>query len=339
MKKLSKFGIAVMAILACVSVASCKKVNPDNQNGDVYVVQLGLGGELDVDYEPLTRAGSDDLYGIQVYSTPDNGEENPSWKYFAYGLFDNMENVTISLLKGYKYKFVATMVVDGKNKIITDRDKYYHPFNKSGDNDGPCAITNMFDYQATTYFGGLGHGNTFVKNPNEIVAHANTERYYGELSDYVPGSNGGKAKIKMKRVNFGAKFVAKGKAETVGSKLEIQIKNAQKIELLVEQNNKQVSDIFTFSNVAAAWAANGTYSEVVTVNVNWHREDGSVVPLGSHEITFKRNATTVINVAVVNDGSADGVGVEIDEEEFVEDGEEVTVEDGKLVDTEVDTNN
>lgn len=337
MKKL--FVLAAMSLLICFCFSSCVKEDiKTDSDQDVYVVQLGFSGDLDVNYEPMTRAGSDDLYGIQVYSMPDNSEANASWKNYAYGLFDSMDNVTIKLLKGYKYKFVATMVVDAKNVLNShDYVNYWGPFNKSGDEDGSCAVTNAFDYQATTYLNGLGSGSTYLKNPREIFSHPNTKRYYGELTDYVPSSKGAKAKIKMKQVNFGAKFIAKGKAASAGSFVDIQIKGAPKMVLEVTQNNKHITEYFVFSNVAKAWAE-GSYSEVITVNLNWRREDGSVIPLGAHDIEFKRNATAVVNVSVVNDGSDDGVGVELVTEEFIEDENQITVEDGEIVDTEVETN-
>ena len=340
MKKLFVLGIVAMALFTCFGITSCVKEEVSGgSDQEVYVVQLGFSGDIDVNYEPMTRAGSDDLYGIQVYSTPNNGDDKASWKPYAYGMFDNMDYVTIKLLKGYKYKFVATMVVDGKNVLASTNNKtaFVGPFNKSGDGDVWCSISNGFDYQSTTYLTQLSSGYTYMANPNEIFMHPNTGRYYGELENYIPGSNGGKANIKMKQVNFGAKFIAKGKAATEGTKLDIQINGAPRMVLDITKDNKQISDIFVFDNVAKAWS-DANYYEVITVNINWCRADGSVIPLGSHEITYKRNAYTVVNVSVVNDGSDDSVGVEIEDEEFVENEDQITVEDGEIVNTDVNTN-
>ena len=75
-------------------------------------VSLNLGGEILVADEPMTRGVDDpDIYGIQVYK---DGEP------FAHGVFDNVDNVKINLLAGSKYKFVASMVKDGKSKILHD---------------------------------------------------------------------------------------------------------------------------------------------------------------------------------------------------------------------------
>lgn len=91
---------------------------------------------------------------------------------------------------------------------------------------------------------------------------------------------------------------------------------APQIKLNLAESN-HVSDIYTFNNV---------------------REDGTVVPLGTHNLTFKRNATTVVNVNMDDSTEASGVGVEFLESGEMPDGDEVKIDGGEIVDTEVDTN-
>lgn len=348
MKKIKELSMAFIAIIACISMTACSSdidAPVADEEQDVYTVQLGWGGELDVTYEPLSRATTDDVYGIQVYSTPDKELEEGEtviWTPYAYGVFDDADNISINLLKGYKYKFVASMVKDAKNKLSTstqtiDGVKYLaflSPFNVSG----WISILNKFDYQSSIYMSGLASGNSWVNG--KVYDHPNTDRYYGELEDYIPGNKNAKAKIKMKRASFGAKFIAKGKAANSG-KLEIQITGAPKMELTPSAEKNHISDTFTFNNVKAAWSTNGNYSETIAVTINWHRADGTTVPLGTHEITYKRNATTVVQVNVINDTSDEGVGYEIDETELgemPEDDNVTNIEDGKIVETEVETN-
>ena len=60
-------------MLSMLSLAtSCEKSEQPTPAEPEYVtVSLGLDVSLDYDYEPLTRAEeNNDLYGIQVYSTP-----------------------------------------------------------------------------------------------------------------------------------------------------------------------------------------------------------------------------------------------------------------------------
>ena len=346
MKKLS-FFVAFAALVACIGITSCEtNENPatEQPDQDFYTVSLGWDGQiLDTWYEPLRSNSTDDLYGIQVYQAPDVELEEgkrTTWTRYAYGLFDNADDITIQLLKGYKYKFVATMVVDGKNKIdnfTTDGVRYSNPF-YIGDSYG--LLANKFDYQSSIYFSGLENGTTTLQGLRGYISHPNTERFYGELEDYIPGSNGDKAKIKMKRTSFGAKFIAKGKLAKSGT-LVVQMTDAPKMELALSNSDNQISDIFTFYNVKAAWADN-QYKETIAVTFNWIRTDGTTLPLGTHDVTYKRNATTVVQVNIENEANAGSVGFEYDEAdlgELPEDGEnDMTITDGEVVDTEVDTN-
>ena len=76
MKKFTMFGLAIAAMVASVAMIACSKEDAPapQEEPEFYTVQLGWGGEIvDIAYEPLdTRAATDDLYGIQVYSKPNN---------------------------------------------------------------------------------------------------------------------------------------------------------------------------------------------------------------------------------------------------------------------------
>lgn len=333
------FKMAIVAFAACIAMVSCSKEPIGvEEESEFYTVQLGWAGEiLDVSYEPLTRAANDDLYGIQVYSVPNNDATNPTWTKFAYGVFDDPDNITINLLKGYKYKFVATMVVDGKNKIIKDGVGYYsYPFYLDSN---ASKELNKFTFSSQYGLGSLGNGNTFLKNPSHIYSRPNVERFYGELVDYVPGSNGNKAKIHMKRTSFKAKFIAKGKLAKSGT-LNIMMTDAPEMNLALSNSNNQISDMFTFSDVDAAWADN-QYSETIDVTLTWTRTDGTVVPLNTHKVSFKRNATTVVQVTIDNDANKGELGFEIDDTDVTEGDDEnpdVEITDGESVKTNVTTN-
>lgn len=341
--KFSHFIFA--AVMGVMAFASCQEnITPENpaQEQDVYTVQLGFGGEWDVTYEPLTRGNdNNDLYGIQVYSAPNN-EEKTTWSKYAYGLFDNVDNVTISLLKGFKYKFVATMVVDGKDKLRKfSGGSFNYPFWISGQNGRRCIVENLFNYSSINYFSYIGNGETYLEGLSNSIYHPNTERFYGELLDYVPEeSSNDKAKIHMKRTSFGAKFIAQGKLAKAG-RLEVLMTQAPAISIDLAQE-KQHDDIYTFSNVKAAYDyKTGNYEEDIDVSVNWHydTEDGEVtVPLGTHKITYKRNATTVVKINLENTNVEGGLGFELAETGAMVDGDEYVINDGSNVDTEIDTN-
>ena len=298
---------ALCAVL--FGTTSCETLNdfvdaPETPSAEYYTVSLGFGGEIEVGYEPMRSAENNDLYGINVYSAPANVEGTPSWTNYAYGLFDDPSNIKIDLLVGYQYKFKATMIKDGKEKLYSSDGVYGNPFYA---NDR-VAISTSFNY-GLSIMGRLDDGYTRLKNPYGQYYCPNTERFYGELEGYIP-SNNGKATIDMGRTSYGVKFVAQGQSANVGS-LEIQMSDSPLVTLNLAESSEYF-DIYTFHYVYSAWLKSD-YSEEVSVNINYIREDDTVVPLGSHKVTFVRNTTTVVTVNIGYGGAENGLGFNITE--------------------------
>ena len=327
---------ASIAMLSMLSLAtSCENPNarpeqPDTPTEPEYVtVSLGLNVELDYEYEPLTRAEeNNDLYGIQVYSTPVPATENAEWTKYAYGLFDNVDNLTIKLVRGYEYKFVATMVKDGKDKIEFWNGGYCDPFNsqRTSTSVSSTPISTSFIY-AQLGMSNLGQ----YRGPKE---HSRGERYYGELEGYIPGDNESKATIELKRTSFGAKYIAKGEFAENGT-LEILMGETPQLNINLAEAN-EVSEIYSFLYPRGAWL-DESYTETESVTLRIAYSDGTTDPLGTHNITFKRNTTTVVNVDL-SVGGENGVGFVITDGGEMPEDTEITIKDGEIVDTEIEAN-
>lgn len=345
--------MAVVAIIACISMTACSSENDvpaSNDELEMYTVQLGWGGELEVTYEPLSRANTEDVYGIQVYSTPNKGDEQDyEWTAYAYGLFDDAENISIKLVKGYKYKFVATMIKDAKN-VLTNTNNYFDkPFNIGIHQGGGgffqenLLLDNSFTYGTTTFWNELQSGESCLKessNGQNSFEHPNTDRFYGEYLNYIP-SKDEKVSIPMKRVSFGASFVVINSIAKTG-KLDIQLTDAPKLEIdftAGELDQFWAKDIFTFSNVKDAYDIED-YSENIAVTINWMRDDGAIIPLGTHSITYKRNKNNIVTIKINNAALSNNIGFSIDNNESLdldsmEEDDNVTIEDGEIFDTNV----
>lgn len=293
-------------------------VTPDEPNTTPkeFLVSLGFSGEItSIEESPLSRAATNDLYGIQVYSSPTSSD---NYKPYAYGLFDSKDGMVIKLLEGYKYKFVSSMVVDGKQKILSYDygDSYRYPFSTSN----ATKLENKFVYDSGKEMDGLDDGYTNL-GPSGYFDHPNTMRYYGEVTDYVPTANGS-VSINMKKVVFGAKFITEGFTEGT---LYIKLKDAPTLQLVFPQT--EVEDIFTFKNEYPSgnrWTAD-TYTETILVSISWQKNDGAIVPLINQEVTFKRNIKTTITVKV-NDSSVNQ-GLNITEEKNeLQPGENIVLE-------------
>ena len=322
-----------MFFTACSEVGSTEQPNTPTEP-EYVTVSLGLNVELDYEYEPLTRAEeNNDLYGIQVYSTPYPATEDAVWTKFAYGLFDTADNLTIKLVRGHEYKFETIMVKDGKDKIDYNAsfDTYGGPFDHE---TSPNSYVSCNTPLSTSFiYSTLGMREW---GDDGLYRYLNVELYYGELVGYVPGENDSKATIELKRTSFGAKFIAKGEYAENGT-LEVIMPRDQnpKLKLNLAEGN-EVLGIFSFRKVRAAWL-DENYTETATVTLRIAYSDGTTAPLGTHDITFKRNITTVVNVNLTV-GGENGVGFVITEEGEMPEGDEITIKDGEIVDTEIEAN-
>ena len=321
MKTVRMIGLALFAILLCVNFSSCSSnddVEPDApQKPKEYIVSLGFTGEISISESPLSRASGNDLYGIQVYSCP-NVDGATTYTKYAYGLFDDTSEMTIKLLEGYKYKFIATMVADGKNKIshATETDIYLAPFKINGSTSEYTKITNSFKITNIEYFYGLDSGST----GSQLGHAAGFERYYGSCDYIVDDSKS--VSIDMKKAVFGAKFIAEGLTEGV-----LTVKMYRTRDILITHPEASYENIFTFDKLSST----DNYSEKINTVISWTKADGVVVPLGTHNITFKRNVLTTVTIKVADVTTENGIGFELETTQMG--AENITIENGEIVDT------
>lgn len=316
MKKFLFFALALIAF------ASCSKedaIENESIKGKEYVVNLGFSGEIEISQSPLSKAGANDLYGVQVYSKKSGDSD---YAPYAYGLFDNTADMEVKLIGGYQYKFMATMVEDGKDEI------YYQPYNKgysfpfylSGDNSGETSVTNTFEYTINAEMRGLDSGLSHVSTETSNVSsfyRPNTNRYYGELSSFTPSDNKS-VTINMKRVCFGAKFAVNDFTE---GKITIQIPEAP--EMFIAYPSVNVEDIFTFRNPSGSWI-DDDYQENLEVNITWTKADGTVLPISNQIIEFTRNELTTVTINLKEDSTNTDIEMEIEDED-IQPGEEIVI--------------
>ena len=133
------FRLIGMLLIGSSTLFSCSnnedELPPKEQtNQETYTISFNLGGEfISTSETPLSRTevAPKKIYGINVYYKKDG---NTWYDNYAYGLFDNIQDMTISLISGYRYKFECTMIQNDNDIIYHDKNGYYgRPF-MSGDN-------------------------------------------------------------------------------------------------------------------------------------------------------------------------------------------------------------
>ena len=305
-----------------------------------YTVSFGLAGEItSITDSPLTRAVSNDLYGIQVYSAPDSTYAEGTYQQerpYAYGLFDDKAKMSIKLMAGYKYRFVCTMIVDAKNKLVNDNNYFSSsPFYLSMGYNNQQQLSNIY-YSTDNYLHALSDGYASLSDPivGRIDFHRpNVDRYYGVTRDYIP-TRDSTVVINMKRMVFGAKFVAEG---LVDGKLLIHVEGAPL--LTIEVPSTEVQDIFTFDIVGnlTRYSEKGVeidYYEDIPVSINWLNADSVKVPIASQNIRFTRNKLTTNKVRVQDSTMANSIGITTEDKPMAA-GDTITIGGGSSTDTPI----
>lgn len=303
----------LFAAVAFAAMTACQdNVVPETPAGnpETYTVKLACAGELEVNHVPL-KSSSDDLYGIQVYYAPVSGG---SYQKYAYGLFDDVSDVSLELIADYKYKFVVDMIVNGKNVIYSSNMNeledpeillgYGLPFKTcTTDYDRSLApITNEFVVTSDCYIENLGHSIQLL-NGSESYTPKDVDVYYGKLSDYVPEEDGATIAIHMKHMIYGLKVVA-------DNFLTQGVVNGVFAD----------SDRFTLTPPSATvyeatyayTDRDGWYDKEVqnyantskTIEFSWVKDENTTLKLDRQNIKMIRMKQTVVNVTFFEDESA-----------------------------------
>lgn len=258
-----------------------------------YDISIGLGGELNMEVSPLSKAASNDLYGVQVSLRPVG--TFGMYKAYAYGLFDDVSQMTVRLLDGYEYEFVATMVVNGKTTIDNSQGYYKAPFTLIWPSQR-AKCENRFIEDGGNFFNRLGNGGTQLIEYGQEYPRPFADRYYGKVSEYVP-QEGGSVSIIMNRAVFGVKFIAEGLTE---GKLLIQMDAAPPLYITAD-GSQEVEKLVTFAQVDRT-TASYAHTEDIVVSVTWEKADGTRLLLANKDLKFTRKQLHTITIKVQDTG-------------------------------------
>lgn len=280
----------------------------NNQEDKIITVPVKLNGEISSSESPITRTGteSQDLIGIFVGKW--NGSYYPA---FAYGLFDNLDNVTINLKAGAKYCFRCTLIKDAKNKLY----KY------TGSSKTTCypfwgTLNGTFYHLNEPFTYTTSINNNLTNNQVTISSGSNRycadiDRFYGVLDDYSPTVDG-VVNINLKRVSFGLQVKVTGITDgTVNFTVKHKDANVTFVSRTgLSSNFESTATMYSMYNVTNAWQyADADYQEPLDVSVTWTRSVGVTENLGTKTVNVKRNSMNIIHIKLTANGDGAAVGV------------------------------
>ena len=401
MKKILLFALPLVAmcIVSCnrdeIDVTAGAEDTPQSV-GEAVNVSFAFKGDITIEESPLLKAAgeeteSTDLYGINVYY--DKERDGNIDDVYGYGLFDNIADMNISLLTGYKYKFVCSLVKDGKNEVAYNNYIFYYntssyssytkgyclPFCESSQSyredsfdysypsssyfHDPTPVENEFILGGSSHLTGLGKGGThnFKVEKNTTIygdrtyswrssntgykQYPETDRYYGETTDYVP-TEGGVVSIEMKRCGFGMKLNVTGVTDGAlsvffddDSESSTYYSSAY---ILVDDITSDYSAeelIYTFEDIYQCWSdamLSNTYYKDMYMHIIWERGNGVMQTLETQQVSFKRNVLTTININLNGASDENGFNLDIESGEMTDENADFEFDAGDMEDTPVE---
>lgn len=304
-----------LEVLFTVSIlCSCKEMPIEESFGAPIVINLGFESDVTVSSSQSTRVGADNgIYGINVYF--DKERDGKTDDIYAYGLFDNVSDMTITLLSGYKFRFACTFAKNEAESLYYGQyggntyQGFAYPFqtNKARSTQ----LGNAFVYSNNTgeYLSGLGDGYAVISTSSgySSTSWPRIHRYYGELDSYSPVV-GGVATIPLKKTCFGLKLIINGVPE--GSLNAVVAADGTELLNQTVESSDYVSPsiLRSYKNVYDCWKNESTISG--TVNWTYTSSRFSQWNLsGSSNITFKRNTLTTITVSVTPDSASSSISL------------------------------
>ena len=345
MKTFRLIGMTLMVVLMCVACSNQDADEPSLEADaqKTYEVSLNFSGDyIDVTESPLSRADEPKkYYAIDVLCMKTDGTQS-SYTAYARGVFDNLEDMKITLLGGYKYKFVCTSATEGEDKFYVVKNTSYGdrlrwPYESNTYLSDLNKFTMKYNFGTSLY-----SGYTYYNNGNPSY-YPKMDRYYGEPMDYTP-KDGGTATIPMKRCVFGVKMTVNAVPDGTLSWDPYCTEKSNHYSFNLSQYSHigteklEFSSVYTFYEVYNCWqkaVAGEDYTKTFTINFTWTRANGYTQNF-SKEFTVKRNVMTNINVTLTGGSEEVSVGIQEENSEMTSESTDVNYDGGSLNGTEVD---
>lgn len=302
---------------AFITLTSCHSKSDQPLPTGPREISFSLGGEFaDVTYEPLSRAANQAKYyamNISRRSNPSKPGEN--YTPYAYGVFDNIDDMKITLSPEYTYKFECTSLLEDKQQIAKIDDGkggvFMFPFCINDTQGYSLDNLNKFVTSETEYMPELSRGkstvtdgkvdeNGLTTNHKNVDYHPSQMRYYGVVEDYTLNALNS-VSIPLLSVSFGLKIVIPQMPE--GS---IKITDNQNYlePIIIEASQSEPNKVESITKYALddapTWIAEApSHNKQFLLTFEWTKDNGSKKS-AVQPIEVRRNTLSVITINLAN---------------------------------------
>ena len=329
----------IVAILTLGLASACQKAEtPAKDEVEDCVVTFSIGGEISTSETPLTRAGSpNDLYAVQVFKGNDA---------FAFGLFDNIQDMRVNMKQGSSYKVQMCLVSEAKihlsqyysltnnglqvaysatgpyyNLATRYRSTYYYYDRYLAPNTFYYNSNNSIKYyssSSSTTMESMGAAGSFDSIHNgsllDIQYPTCTDWFYGEINNYSPTGSFENLEMTLKRTGFQLQYVLEGVTDG-----EVTVTIANNTRTFFNNTTNTASytstvQFIAFYDTYSAWQYADNYTENLNVSVTWKRGIGVTQDLGTKTVQIKRNCLNKIKITLGSDDRGAGVNLSTEAE-------------------------
>ena len=303
MKIFRILSLALMAVVLCAGFAACSNESDSpviQEEKKMCTVNINVESLIKIEEVPMGRAGEsaeekNDLYLISFSKSTGYSD------IYAYGLFDDLSNISIQLVEGETYGIQASAVKNAKSKIPCTREGLYAP-------PFGAKVTNSFVYENDADFvEGWSFNPTLyiLEDMDPDFTYAliapDLEVFLGyTISSYLAKENGDPISISFGR--FAACSAEFKVVDMPTGKLKISITNTDTEytagDIIVQSETQSTFQYITFGQTLYSSIQNAGVP--CTLNLTWVKDSNTEIPLKPAEITFKRDTKYIITIKVDN---------------------------------------
>lgn len=282
-------------------------------------VSLCIAPSIEQSELPMSRSSEQPkgLYTINVFW---QGKGLKNYEPYVSGLFDDVSQVSISLIDGYKYRFDCTYL--GENELphhIIDNGviKYGRPFALTQDGSIYAPVTNRlivslapFD-KNNQFYQGTYSGNTEVTE-GEICSYPSNHRYYGSSIVDLSQSTASHVNVNIELLRAYCTLTFESKDIPQGDIIEIALSGTSPFTILGTGGNgtiKTEERLLALSKTADRWNGGINASDQSSILVRYYStkdKEWHFIYQDAPLITLKRNKRNIIKFINIDQATGEG---------------------------------
>lgn len=296
----------IFTLLSFAIFMACEKTIPDIPEVDELVtIGFNLKADIDISEIPLIITKAVELeqtYAVQIFEYSSNTN---SLLPYAYGIFDNVSKMSVTMKKGKKYKIYVGLFFDFFNnyKFGSNSSTFYTQPN------------NVFVYSQDWVFChwiqnlSTGHDMFFRKSSSSADrSMIECDSYCGIVDEFLPKEND-VVDVQLIRSSFGIKInvtgmtegrlVWEGNAITPGTGYNSTFQICS-----IEYPTTSYEQIFT---IAQFLRNSTTLDNHLNFYLCYYDSNNNKQILNQNSITIHRNKKSVINITLQSESNSDAI--------------------------------